>query len=334
MKKRIVLSFIFLISIFFITGCESNNKNDIAKKAKLLDWKNVYKEISSNGAKATDYNDKWFIFTGTVTNIKEDSCEIFTERTLDGNPVNGITVYMKTDELKKLKDDQSLSVVGKANFTDDSNELKQAFVFPKELYNDKHFQIELVSTQDRDYTPHYFSDYEFDSKGNKTKYTEISYGITIKGHKQIKQQDTDKYTLKYNDKNQLISEQKKSFVNKGAGDITAGSKETTYTYNEDGFVSTVTVPSIYKGEDFTVYQYTYEKDSNGKIIKGTKNSAHSGTVTYEYDKNGNIIKEIGQTTTYTYKYDGKRLDRKKGVYNSSSSENENTKYYYGVVGIK
>ena len=335
MKRKIIIGLLIFVTLFTITGCGvSTNKADIAKKAKLLDWKSVHEEISSNGAKATDYNEQWFIFTGIVSDIEEDTCKMFLERTNDGYPLNAITVHLKTEELKELKDNQTLSVVGKFNYSNKFTDLTEAFVFPKELYDDDHFQIDLLSSQDRTYTPHYFSEYKYDSNGNKISYTEISYGYTLKGNSKVNQQDIDRYTLKYNDNNQLVSEIKKSFVNKGTGEITAGSKETKYTYNEDGFISTMTVPSIYKGEDFTVYEYTYEKDKDGKIIKGTKKDTRWGDTTYEYDKDGKITKEIGPTYTYTYKYDGNRLINKKAVSTSSGDERENIKYYYGVVGIK
>ena len=333
MKKRLFSFLLIIFAIIFLTGCNSNNKIDLAKKAKLLDWKSVHDEISSNGAKSTDYNDQWFIFSGIVSDIEENSCKMFIERDEKGYPLNAISVELKTEELKELKDGQTLSVVGKFKYSNSFTDLKEAFIFPKELYDDEHFQIDLLSSQDRKYTPHYFSEYEYDSNKNKISYTEISYGYTIKGNYQVNQQDIDRYTLKYNDKNQLVSEIRKSFVNKGSGEITAGSKETKYTYNEDGFISTMTVPSIYKGEDFTVYEYTYEKDKDGKIIKGTKKDTRWGDTTYEYDKDGKLTKEIGPTYTYTYKYDGDRLINKKATSNSSGTESENITYYYGVVGI-
>ena len=339
MNKKILLGLLVFMALFTITGCGlgkkgSASKIDISKEAKLLDWKKVHDELSSNGAKATDYNDQWFIFYGIVSNIEEDSCEMFLERSNDGYPVNAISVHLTTDELKELKDGQTLSVVGKFKYNSGFADLNEAFVFPKELYDDEHFQIEVLSTQEGTYTPHFFSEYKYDSNGNKISYTEISYGYTLKGNSMVNQQDIDRYTLKYNDKNQLISEEKRSFVNRGYGETTAGVRETTYTYNDDGFISTMTVPSSYVGEKFTVYEYTYEKDNKGKIIKGIKKDTRWGNTTYDYDKNGNITKEVGPTLTYTYKYEGKRLISKTEAYNSSESESENTIYYYGVVGIK
>lgn len=339
MKKKILNILFIVVILFGITGCGVNTKSEkgretIAKDAEILDWKTVHDEISSNGAKASDYNGNWYIFSGIVSNIEENKCDMFLERSTDGYPVNAINVHLSTEELKELKDGQTLTVVGKFNSSNTFTDLTDAFIFPKSLYNDSQFVIELLSSQDRTYTPHYFKDYNFDSNGNVTNYTEISYGYTIKGNSRINQQDTSKHTLTYNENNQVISHTIQKYANKGSGDKTAGKSEATYTYNEDGFVATETTPSIYVGEDYTIYKYTYEKDKNGKIIKGTKNGSRWGDTTYEYNNNGDIIKEIGPTTTIIYTYEGKRLINEKSTYNSSGDEYEDIIYYYGVIAKK
>lgn len=345
MKKKILNIIIMLILVIGLTGCGNNNNNetnnkksneDIAKEAAFLDWKTVHDEISANGAKATDYNDKWYIFSGIVSNIEENTCHMFLERSKDGYPVNAITVYLPTEELKELKDGQTLSVVGKFNSSNSFTDLKDAFVFPKSLYDDKDFVVDLLSYEDKGYTPHYFTDYKYDSNGNKINYSEISYSYTISGNSQINSQDTAKYTLTYNEKNQMTKQFIQKYSNKGSGDMTAGNQEATYTYNEDGFISTKTVPSNYVGEDYTVYTYNYEKDKNGKINKGTVTASGKagnwGSTSYEYNENGDITKKVTDTVTVIYTYDGRRLINEKSTFNSSGTDYENKTYYYGVVG--
>ena len=294
----------------------SNNKVEIAKNAEILDWDEVHKTISSNGAKATDYNGKWFIYSGTVTNIQQSSCYMSNEKAKDGLPVNPITVYLPTETLKEFETNQYITVVGKFNSTGSFTDLKDAFLFPNELYNDESFIIELVQSQDKGYTPHYFKDYEFNEKGLVTKYTEISYSYSLHGSTQVNHEDKDTYELTYDDNDRLVSKKN-------------GQQELKYTYNDDGFIE----KEISSSETYT---YTYEKNENGVITKGTKSGSSFGDTVYEYNEDGDIIKEIGPVTTVIYIYDDNsdRLIEKKSTFNSSGKDYEDIIYSYGVLGKK
>lgn len=312
----IIVIILVISSIFILTknNNTSNNEVEIAKNAEILDWDEVHQTISSNGAKVTDYNDKWFIYSGTVTNIQQNSCYMSNEKSKDGLPVNPITVYLPTETLKEFESNQYVTVVGKFNSTGSFTNLNDAFLFPKELYNDDSFIIELVQSKDGTYTPHYFKNYEFNEKGLVTKYTEISYSYSLRGNTKVNHEDVDEYTLTYDENNKLVSKKKKQ-------------QEVKYTYNDDGFIAT-------EADNSTTYTYTYEKDENGVIIKGTKTGSKFGDTIYEYNEKGDIIKEIGPVTTVIYTYDdnSNRLIEKKSTFNSSGKDYEDIRYSYGVLG--
>ncbi len=146
-KKLIILIFIILL---LLVGCftirkislnkKSNDNSDniensdnyktkIAETAETLDWSKVHDEVMENGAKASDYEGKWYKFTGTVTNIEEYACDMFLLEESDlGFPVNPISVYLPKEDLKKLKDMQTLTVVGKLTSISDFPTLEEAFI--------------------------------------------------------------------------------------------------------------------------------------------------------------------------------------------------------------
>ena len=329
MKKRNVKLFVLFIFIcLIVVGCGGKKEEEkketsesIALKADFLDWKSLHSELSANEAKAEDYNGKWFIYSGIITDITANSCTLYTE-TYNGRPLNAIKAYLPTSELKKLNNYEVVTVVGKLNYNKYNSELKEAFVFPKSLYDDEHFVVELLSTREGTYTPHYFSGYKYDANGNVTFYKELYYTIGSSGRTS---DNYDIYTMIYNDKNQVI---KKLF----------NSQETTYTYDEDGLVLTETTPTASNKNKVMSYVYTYEKDNDGKPIKASKIDSNGigFNYTYEYDENGNIIKEEKKSKsyayTYTYTYEGKRLIKKTEFIDGK--EKGSIKYFYGVIGKK
>lgn len=333
MKKKLMnIVFLFTIIIVLTTGCGlmkgNSGKNNIAKNAEILNWNEVHDIISSNGAKAEDYNGKWYIFTARVTNIEKDSCKMYLDTSSDGYPVNPISVYLPTAELKKLVNGQALTVVGKLDAAKAFSSLKDAFVFPEELYSDDSFKIEMISHKDRNYAGHYFKDYEFNEMDLPIKYTEISYSNRVHGKYQYNYLDTDEYTLEYNEKGQLITKTIQKYKYDGKENKTAGKDVITYTYNENGFIEK-------EVKNNNEYIYKYEKDKDGNIIKGTKNKGNKVDLTLEYNKKGQIVKEIGMFTTAELKYDSNgHLIEKKSVYNDSQKINEDIIYSYGVVGKK
>lgn len=142
--KKILFCLVIIMGLFTITGCGKNkiNKTDISKQAKVLDWDTVYNELSLNGAKATDYNGHWFIFSGMVSNINENYCYM-SLRYYQGLPLNPISIYLDNSELKELKNGQIITVVGKFDRRSSFTSLTNAFIVQKELYNDQNIQTKI-----------------------------------------------------------------------------------------------------------------------------------------------------------------------------------------------
>ena len=92
-------------------------------QAETLNWETVNKEYYSNEARGIElYSKKNYKYTAKVIRIEKDSCDItdvFTTRKDEKTgiiyevPVNTIDCYLPKDELVKLKEGDTITVVGK-----------------------------------------------------------------------------------------------------------------------------------------------------------------------------------------------------------------------------
>ena len=161
-----------------------------------------------------------------------------------------------------------------------------------------------------------YTDYVYNEKGLITSYTEKGNGRP------------GQYTNEYDDKNNLITETRKSVYGTDVitheydesglevkcsyaddhGSINNGKEFAyTYTFDDKGRVATKAEDNLHA--DYTmVYSYTYNDDDT--IDTETQTSPNSTyTIKYTYDENGNVIKKVstnkdtGKSTTDTYKYE-------------------------------
>jgi hypothetical protein len=156
-------------------------------------------------------------------------------------------------------------------------------------------------------------EYEYDSWGNVTLETWYS-GDDDSGLS---------YGYEYDDQGRLIY------------DCYYG-RETTYRYNEDGYLIGLTYTY---GIDID-YDTTYEYDSQGNLIRESSYDNIGGSLIdkaeYEYDSRGNKTKETWyngdgsidteRSKTYTYEYDSRGNKAKESVYNYDGSLQEYTEY--------
>lgn len=103
-------------------------------------------------------------------------------------------------------------------------------------------------------------------------------------------------TYKYDEQGRVLSETDTNSY---------GYETTDYTYDEQGEIATVSESSDYSIRGGNVFQYTYERDDQNRIVKMTTvNTASEDLNTcvyaYEYDDFGNVSKETQTTSNSTY----------------------------------
>ena len=128
-----------------------------------------------------------------------------------------------------------------------------------------------------------YSDFVFDDKGRVTE-------------KKMSGSDRGTLTYEYDEQGRVISE-----TDTGS----YGYEKTSYTYNEEGLISTASETSDFSVRDGNVFEYTYERDGQNRVVKMTTvnvtdEDRYTTVYDYEYDDAGNIIRETQTTPLSTY----------------------------------
>lgn len=293
MKKRLISIIIIGIMIIGLTGCGIANKNSVdnmVKEADILDWEDVSKTVRDNGAKAEDYNDKLYIYTGEVYSIEEDYCQL--------EYTNPIMVYLDKETLKSLNKGDIITVVGTMKDVSDFPKLKDAIKLDKDTIK-KYFIMDIVKKDGLSSLNMTYSDYEVDKNtGLVTSYK--TKGSSNATHK-----------LKYDNNGNLLEDSKEM--------VLYGTETITYTYNKDNTVDTQTESKTKDGktEQGNVWKYTYEKDSKDRVTKKTgvnttSDNQYTMVYTYEYGDDDKVIKETQTSprSTYIINYEYDEFDNK------------------------
>lgn len=327
MRRRLFISFILIISIFTITGCGNSNVkksiNELVSSSDILNLELTYKEISKNKAKAEDYENKTYIFTGIIKNIEEDYCIL-----KDMHSDNTLNVYLEKEVLKSLEPNEQIYVVGtlnnvlnidKANLVDSiklsNNDIKKYLILDKSTVTSSNYGPNGI-----------FSDYEYSINDDKIiikckESGDYSGTLTKTYDKTMKLQETLLDKILYDDEKKVYTYDKNgNMLTQDVITIKDGSEtkkqhwDYTYEYNEKEQVSKkIGVNTL--GDNYTMtYEYVYDENNLVREeIQTSRNSTYK--ITYEYDELGNEIKHTSQ-----------RIDKK-----SSSST---TRITYVVVGKK
>ncbi len=291
---------------------ESVGFDSAIAEAEALDWRAVYKDISDNAARAEDYLDKWYAYTGEIQSIEKTYCVL--EDIADVSKT--IKVYLDTPTLKLLNKGETLNVLGKFSKLSASSscEMKTALVISNDQLAE-HCEMGLVS-ESGTYGDAQYSDYTFDKGiGQITSYY-------VKGDAIATNMGT--HELSYDAAGNLVKDVCSSPSGK--------TKTYTYTYSADGTIEK-------EVQDDRAFDITCEKDSNGNITKKTLVNTDSGytlVFQYTYNADGTIAteKQTSDSSTYdiTYGYDdfGNVILKS----SKSSESTSTTKYTYRIVGVK
>lgn len=338
MKRKIIYGLVLIILLFVCTGCSKNSDDEekfdldnYIQEAIVIDFSKVKNEVSKNNAKAEDYENKVVALTGNVVGtIYSDYCniEIYSSK----NNLPSIMVMLQTEDLKNLKSQDRITVVGTLkNVISSEPVLENAYILTQEQI-EKYFAYELVGEEL--YQKYYYSEYIYDSNIGKIIQYKVS-GDNNGVHK-----------LSYDEKGNLVKDVLEFSIK------SYGYETENYTYNEDGTISEkIDENADYDDNDqieiSTVKRtYTYEKDGNGNIIKKIEksileddNEPYVMTYEYKYDNENRVIeeKQVSPYSTYaiTYNYDdmgyktsnySKRIDKE--------SSGTSGKYIYSVVAKK
>lgn len=327
MRKKIIIAFIFLISVFTITGCKNSNTskniNDLISSSDILNWELVYKEISNNKAKAEDYEGKSFIFTGIIQNIEEDYCVL-----KDMQSDHTLNVYLEKQVLKSLEPKKQIYIIGTLKNTSSID--NPDLVDSVKLNNDdikKYLILDKSKISSSSYGPNSsFSNYEYFTNNSniviKCKESGDYSGTLTKTYdKSMNLQETLLEKILYDDEKKVYTyDEKGNVLTEDVITIKDGNEtkkqhwDYTYEYNDKNQVSKKTGVNTL-GDNYTIiYEYTYDENNLVKEeIQTSRNSTYK--VTYEYDELGNEIKHTSQridkkgttsTTTTTYIVVGKK----------------------------
>ena len=283
MKKKIVNILLIGTIIIGLTGCMlskniTQNNEKMIEDAEILDWEEVYSIINENGAKAEDYENKLYVYTAEVYSIDENFCYL--------NYNNTIQVELDKETLKSLNKGDVITVVGKLTNLNSTPTLKEAIKLDNKTIKNN-FIMAIVETTGLSSRNMKYSNYKVDNKtGLIISYT--TSGSSNATHK-----------LKYDNNGNLIEDIKETTL--------YGTETIKYTYNQDNTVATESYSETNKGEtkQGNVWEFTYEKDSKGRIIKKTgintvSDDHYTMIYTYEYDDNDNVIKETQTSPRSTY----------------------------------
>ncbi len=332
-NKRLVTVFIVLlvaiaagVGIFTIISKNTGaTPKSLIKKAEILDWEKVNKEISKNEARAEDYENKWYIFCGKVKQINATECKVETIKKAKNSSTAILSVKLEKEVLKELKMGDTITVVGNLHNATTFPTLVDAIQLNDEIIKEN---LVVAVASKKGYFDEYFYDYQYDSSvGKITKYTKN--GGTGEG----------KYTLVYDAEGNLVQEIREPFSSSlYATDVT------TYTYNKDGTIATETVTEVKdkKEKIGAVRNYSYEKDSEGRIKKQTmiNITGDNYKLVYEYKYEGDKVVEEKQTSPHSiykinYEYDQFGNIIKERSYNvKKPSSVTTTTYIYDVVAKK
>jgi RHS repeat-associated protein len=139
--------------------------------------------------------------------------------------------------------------------------------------------------------------YEYDSRGNVVRSVDAGGGTNRLEY------DEDSNLIKSTDANNLVTK----YTYDGRGNLTSRSEiycgcagvvpgTTTYTYNEFGQQTSVTLPT-----GATFFQ---DYDSRGNLL-ALRDGKGSQILAYTYDAHGNVLSETSEGNTSTYKYDSR-----------------------------
>ena len=300
------------------------SEDELIKEANILDWPSVYSTVQENGAKAEDYEGKYYVYQGKVNAIEDNYCEL-----ADYVVSSSIDVYLSTEDLKKLKIDDEITVIGKLNNVNDLPELDSAILLDDTTIKDNYVLALRETTASGKYAENYENTY-YNYKYDKKTYLIKSYSAQGKGN------ENGDNTLTYDKKGNLIKHERATTL--------YGTDVQEYEYDKEGNVIKETEYTNNNGEikNQKIFNNTYEKDDNNKVTKKISINSESGYTmiyTYEYDKNGNLIKEnqTSDNSSYeiTYEYDnfGNMITKK--TTNTEKTSSWVTLYYrYGIIGKK
>lgn len=284
MRKKILS--ILLIGILFIglTGCgknSSSNVENMIKDAEILNWKEVYDIVLKNGAKAEDYENKLYVYTAEVYSISEDYCQLEFN-----NPINA---YLDKETLKSLNKGDVITVVGKLVDIGTFPKLENAVKLDNETIKNN---FVMAITETSGLRKLKYSDYVVDEK------THLVTSYKTSGD------ENGTHTLKYDKNGNLIEDIMKKTIS------SYGSETITYTYNDDNTMATESDSKTKQGntEQGNIWNFTYEKDSKGRVTKKTgvnttSDDNYTMVYTYEYDDNDNVVKETQTSPRSTYVID-------------------------------
>ena len=123
-----IIVVIVIIAVVFATRYAGNNLNKPSiESAETLDWEKVTEEFEKNPARAKEYENKWYKYTGVVTDITSGHCSVSNVIILN-NYVHNIWIYFSdgTETLKKLNKGDKITVFGKLTKVSDFSDMKNA----------------------------------------------------------------------------------------------------------------------------------------------------------------------------------------------------------------
>ena len=331
-KKIIVILIVLVIAIVVIVGVRAitTKKTEgipkmLIQKAEILDLENVSKEIDKNKAKAGDYENKWYIFCGKVSRIDKTDCTLESIKKSKNSRSTLLKVRLETEVLKSLTVGDMIVVIGNLQSATITPTLVDAIQLDDKMIQEN---LILAVRYKKGYFEEYFSDYQYDSSiGKITQYTKK--GGTAEGtHK-----------LSYDESGKLLKE----IIEPIASSLYV-TDVISYTYNEDGTVATETNKEEKDGKEKTgsIFNYAYEKDSDGRVIKKTSINITGDNykMVYEYQYNENKVVEEKQTSPHTtyeimYEYDEVgNIIKEKSYEIKKPSDVTITNYIYDVVAKK
>ena len=325
MKKKLLSILLIGIMIIGLTGCGTDNKEtnsnsieNMIKKAEILDWEDVHSIIDKNRAKSEDYENKLYIYTAKVYSIQEEYCN------LEYN--NTIQAYLDKETLKSLNRNDVITIIGKLTDLNSTPKLKDAVKLDTETIKDN-FVIAITETSGS-YRKMKYSNYVVDNE------THLITSYKTSGD------ENGTHTLKYDKNGNLVEDVNEKTIK------SYGSETITYTYNDDNTIATESYSTTKDGktEQGNVWNFTYEKDSKGRVTKKTgvnitSDDKYTMVYTYEYDENDNIIKETQTSpkSTYVidYEYDEFNNKIKETSYNTDKPYSKSTTTHtYSIVAKK
>ncbi len=322
MKKKILNILLIGVLILGLTGCgksknsdvenETNNIENMIKTAEILNWNEVYHIVQENGAKAEDYENKLYVYTGEVYSIEGNYCQLeFT---------NPIYAYLDKETLKSLNKGDVITVIGTMVNVRTFPELKNAIKLDNETIKEK-FIMAKTSEESSGFGPNStYSNYEIDE----------NTGLVISYKQSGDSNGTHKLT--YDENGNLIEDLFEYAID------SYGSDKNIYTYDFNNNVLTEDVYSIDEGKETREqhWDYTYEFDNNNRVTKktgiNTLGDNYKMVYEYNYDENGNVSEETQTSSRSTYKI--KYTYDEFGNVIKRTTDGSTTSYTYSIIAKK